>query len=268
MSEDQRDDPKNENAGDWVRVALAGVLERCEREQRAAEEHTRACTERPCDRCERYVCKRCSQPIDGRKTCRQCDDAEWLERRLKPTRESIPKHFHWALDATPEKLRGRVQGSPELVRRGLENPPSSGLLLLGGTGSGKTSLAVAMLDAWVRQDPRNRTGALFVEAGWLSRARARHRLGADEAPLVQAAMTCPLLVLDDLGSEREDRDGCITDVLWTRTNHDRPLWITCGLASDQQTIEGFAVAVEKRYDGGFARRLVESSKVARLGAKP
>lgn len=249
----------------WPQAALAGVLERMQREQANAEEHARTCVDRPCARCDRFVCARCSKPVDGDKVCAPCRDAAHRARRLAPTRESVPPHFRWALDATPEMLRDRVQAADEWLRRGLEAPPSKGLLFLGPTGAGKTSLAVAMLDAWVRHDPSSRKGALFVEAGWLSRARARHKLGADEAPLVQSCMTAPLLVLDDLGSEREDRDGCITDVLWTRTNHDRPMWITCGLASEKQTIDAFAEAIAKRYDGGFARRIIETSRVVMLG---
>lgn len=256
-------------SGNWVREALAGVLERIERQQAEAEEHARTCTARPCERCERYFCRRCGVAIDGPtiidRTCRACAELALLDQQLRATRDSIPPHFRWAYTESPAVLETRVTAKPELVRRALENPPNGGMVLLGATGAGKTSLAVAMLDAWVRKEPRSRSGATFVEAGWLSRARARHKLGADEAPLVAQAMVCPLLVLDDLGSEREDRDGCITDVLWTRTNHDRPIWITCGLASEHQTTEAFAEAIARRYDGGFARRILETSKIVRLG---
>ena len=74
-------------------------------------------------------------------------------------------------------------------------------------------------------------GAMFLEAAWLARARARHRLGQGDPPLVTDAMTVPLLLLDDLGQEREDRDGCITDVVYERHNAQLPTWVTCGLAN-------------------------------------
>lgn len=266
MSDGDRDDPKDESGGGWVHAALAGVLARVERQQREAEEHARTCTDRPCERCERYVC-RCGAVIDGIQECESCRDRAAIDAYLKPTRDSIPPHFRWAMGATEATLLGRVKGSAELVRRALANPPSSGLLLLGDTGTGKTSLVVAMLDAWVRAAPRERKGAMFVESGWLSRARARYRLGADEAPLVASCMAAPLLVLDDLGSEREDRDGCIADVLWSRTNQDRPLWVTSGLASGDQAPQAFMDALARRYDGGFARRILETSKRVTLGAK-
>jgi DNA replication protein DnaC len=166
-----------------------------------------------------------------------------------------------------------VHGDPTALARGLSNPPSTSLLFMGDTGTGKTTLATAMLDAWVRLQPSVRTGALFVEAGWLSRARARHRLG-QEAPLVESALAAPLVVLDDLGNEREDRDGCITDLVYGRANADLPTWVTCGLlpkeayskpADDQ--VKAFAEALSRRYDGGFVRRIIENGKRVMLGSK-
>ncbi len=251
----------------WVSNVLGDVLARCQREQQVAEQHAATCTARPCERCERYACSRCGSPIDGRRTCDACQQSELVDALMRPTEESIPKHFRWAMRASAESLRARVKASPALIERGIKAPPSTGLLLLGATGTGKTSLAVAMLHRWVSLDPRARTKSRFVEASQLSRARARHRLGADEAPLVVEAMTCPLLVLDDLGAEREDRDGCITDVIWTRTNEDLPTWITCGLSSSEQSQLGFASVLGSRYDGGFARRIIESSKHVQLGGK-
>lgn len=267
MTTENRDNPADENSGNWILQSLGKVLERAAKQAAEAEAHAATCTDRPCERCARFVCRRCSEPVDGAKTCKACDEADSLASLLKPTRESVPPHFRWAFDATPDALKGRVQGNPETIRRGLENPPSASLLFMGNTGAGKTSLAVAMLDAWVRLEPGKRTGARFVEAGWLSRARARHKLG-EEAPLVQSALTCPLLVLDDLGNEREDRDGCITDVIYGRSNAELPTWVTCGLALDKLTVEAFAEVLAKRYDGGFVRRIIENGKRVMLGAKP
>lgn len=256
--------------GNWILESLGPILERAAREQAAAEAHAAECTDRPCKRCERFVCA-CGDFVDGRDTCDRCLDVQVNERAFKPTRDSIPKHFHWALDARFEDLVARIQAPQSHIKAAIDRPPSGGMLLIGPTGSGKTSLVVAMLDSWVRADLPARRGSLFVEAGWLSRARARHKLGADEAPLVTEAMRCPLLVLDDLGSEREDRDGCITDVLWERTNEDRPIWITSGLAAngndDRERLTSFAESLSRRYDGGFARRVIQGTKHVFLGKR-
>lgn len=265
MSDDaKRDDPADEAGGDWARNALRGIIERCERQQADAEAHAARCIDRPCEMCERFVCE-CGEPVDHLKTCVACLERVNLQAQLQRTHSSIPLRFRWALSPAVITLTSRVRASTELVRRGLANPPSSSLLFMGPTGAGKTSLAVAMLDAWVRLDPTRRQGAFFLEASWLSRARARHKLGGDESPLVVEAMKAPLLLLDDLGQEREDRDGCISEVVWARDNAELPTWVTCGLATAEQTSDAFAEVLSRRYDGGFVRRVVEHGKIVTLG---
>jgi hypothetical protein len=260
--------PKIDSGGAWARESFAALLAMAERGKAEAEAHVANCTDRPCERCERYVCK-CGAPVDGAKSCRSCDLRGTFDRLLRVTRKSVPPRFRWSFDVTPNELLERVQASPELVRRALTQPPSTSLVFYGGTGTGKTSLACAMLDAWVRLEPGKRTGAIFVQSSDLSRARARYKLGADEAPEVTQAMTCPLLLLDELGGRGEnDRDGCITDVVWARTNAELPIWVTCGLGAEGQTPEQFAEVLAKRYDGGFVRRLLDHGKRVQLGRKP
>lgn len=266
-----RRDPTAPPAEGWLADALRPMLEQAERLQAESEAHARSCTDRPCERCARFVCK-CGAPADGVRKCAACSEKAALAKLLRPTHESVPERFKWALGADLERLRGtaeqrRVKGSDELIRRGLANPPSSDAVFLGLTGAGKTSLAVAMLDAWVRVAPHERTGALFVGASYLSRARARFRLGDGEAPLIAAAQRAPLLVLDDLGNEREDRDGCITDVVFGRHDAGLPTWVTCGLTPNVPTVEAFAEVIAKRYDGGFARRVLETGIRVQLGSK-
>ncbi len=261
-----RDEAADETSGSWIADSLRDVLRLSAERQAEAEAHAASCTDRPCERCERFVC-RCGAPVDGSARCSACEDRARQDRWLAPTRGSIPARFKWAINASPDLVVSRVRWVPDLVRRGLASPPSTSLLFMGPTAAGKTSLAVAMLDAWVRAAPYERRGSAFIEAAWLARARARHKLGDGDAPLVVDAMRAPLVLLDDLGQEREDRDGCITDVVYARANADLPTWITCGLASRDQTMEAFAEALTKRYDGGFVRRVLETGKRVQLGVK-
>jgi len=254
--------PAQDNPMGWIGDAAPALIARFRAEEQAAREHAASCTARPCERCEKYVCK-CGVDVDGAMQCRECSAAEWAAEAIKPTVASIPPRFSWAVNATRELLERRVKGPATLVIRGLSAPPTTNLLFTGPTGSGKTSLAVAMLCAWVRAEPTPRRGALFAEASWLSRARARHKLGQGEAELVEQCFAAPLLLLDDLGQEREDRDGCITDVVYKRSALDLPTWVTCGLAGGD--LATFADHLSRRYDGGFVRRILESGKRVELG---
>jgi len=257
---DRNDDDKPESMGEWLRSSMPDLLAK----RAEAEAHEATCTDRPCARCERYVCG-CGAPAEGAKQCNLCAMREVLAKDIGLTRKSVPARFQWALDASVDLLATRVQGDRAALSRGILAPPSAGLLFMGPSGSGKTSLAVAMLGAWVKSDTGRRRGSVFVEASVLSRARARFRLGAGEAPLVEQCLSAPLLLLDDLGQEREDRDGCITDVVYGRSNADLPTWVTCGLTTQDQTLEAFAAKLSARYDGGFVRRMIEIGKRVQLG---
>jgi DNA replication protein DnaC len=259
-----RRDPYAPPSAGWVGETMGVVLASVAKRQAEAEEHARTCTDRPCDRCQRYVCS-CGKPVDGwrrtfeRPACDDCRRAKRTAQALEPVRGSVPKRFRWTFDATVEKLRGRVRASDEFIARGLANPPSSDAVFFGDTAAGKTSLAVAMLDAWVRRDPDERKGARFVESYWLAGARARHPLGQGEAPAVIEAMEAGLLVVDDLGSEADDRRNVLADVIFHRHNEELPTWITTGFTAEQ---------LVARYGSQVLRRVLENGKRVTLGAKP
>lgn len=244
----------------WACDALRGVLDDASRRQSEREEHQRACTERPCFRCAKYVCLVCSKPYDGGGAgkCPACLRAEREARALERVHGTVPKRFKWALGADRATLLGRVKAAPELVDRAIANPPNGNMILLGDTAAGKTSLVVAMFDAWARQDPLARVGGEFTEAYWLAGARARHALGQGEAKIVETAMNATLLVLDDLGSEIDDKRNVVQDVIFHRHNEDLPTWITSGFTIEQ---------LVARYGSQVIRRVAESAKRVELGAK-
>lgn len=249
--------PKSEPqaAADWIRDLLPD-LAACAAE---AESHATFCTAANCERCGRWACRGCGVPGNSRQ-CDRCRAAEVLTMALADTRRSMPARFGWALDPTPEALAQRIQYDQRKVRQAIDAAPRVDILFLGPSGVGKTSLAVAMAGAWVRRYSRP---AVFAESGILSRARARYRLGAGEAPMVEACMDAPLLVLDDLGQEREDRDGCISDVVYDRHNRGLPTWVTCGLP--YESLDAFSGRLSARYDGGFARRISEIGRQIHMG---
>jgi hypothetical protein len=92
----------------------------------------------------------------------------------------------------------------------------------------------------------------------LARARAQHRLGDGEAPVIEKAVSAKLLVLDELGAE-VGRDSATAEVLHRRHERDRDtIWTSPFTLSD----------LAKKYGEGIARRLVEGTVVALGGMKP
>jgi DNA replication protein DnaC len=165
-----------------------------------------------------------------------------------PENPTIPKSFRWATLGAPE-LRQRV-ARVQAIAEGEAALSSGGLLLVGPSGSGKTALACALLRAWEARNPRRR--GMFAAAWRLGVARAEYGLGQGEPPEVERAMAVALLVLDDIGSDRNAPTSAVTDVIFARANAGIPTWGTTWMNPQ---------AVAQRYGDGIARRLYESGRV-------
>ncbi len=97
----------------------------------------------------------------------------------------------------------------------------------------------------------------WAHAAMLSTARKRHRLGRDEAPIIDEACTASILVLDDLGWERDGDNTAIGDVLNQRYESELPTIITSGLTQDE-LLEHYGDAVfRKAFDAGGEGRIVQ-----------
>jgi hypothetical protein len=175
-----------------------------------------------------------------------------LRRASAALERSIPPALRWCHLDAPE-LPARVYGPAIAVAEGACHEDR--VCLMGATRAGKTSLAVAMLRAWVA---RNERSALFVHAYRLGVARIQHPAGHGEAPLVEAAMRAPLVLLDDLGSERDIATSPLADVIFERHAQDLPTWATTGLTREP---------LAARYGAGVVARLFERARVIHVGPK-
>jgi hypothetical protein len=173
------------------------------------------------------------------------------ERQGPPQNPTIPPAFRWATLHAAE-LGQRVRRE-RAIAEGRAAIASGSLLLRGPSGSGKTSLACALLRAWDAAHPR-RLG-VFMPAWKLGVARAQYGLGQGEAPEVERAMTTRLLVLDDLGSERNIATNAVPDVIFARALAGLPTWVTTWMT---------AAEVAQRYGDGIARRLHEAGQVTAI----
>lgn len=135
--------------------------------------------------------------------------------------------------------------------------PSGSAIFSGPTGIGKTLCLVALgrglvgrlgSDKPSEEDRWWLRRVRFVRAAHLVRAHRQHPLGSGEPPEVERAVTASLLLLDDVGNERDDRDGVMFDVVDRRYMRNRPTLLTTYLGPEQ---------LANRYGDAFIRRLLD-----------
>ena len=97
---------------------------------------------------------------------------------------------------------------------------------------------------------------LFAPAWRLGVARARSEDSSPE--LLARALRADLLVLDDLGSERNVPSNPVPDVIFERHADDRATWVTTWMTPEKLT---------ERYGDGIARRVFERAVIIDCGAK-
>jgi len=127
------------------------------------------------------------------------------------------------------------------------------VVLMGLSRAGKSSLAVAMLR---RRAAERRAPSAFLHAYRLSVARIQHAAGHGEPELVETAMRTPLVLIDDLGGERDHAMSAIPDILVERHAEGRATWVTTGMTREQ---------LGARYGEGIVARLFERATVIRVG---
>lgn len=228
---------------------------------RLRAEHAATCTNTPCYPCGRFVCVDCQaqlgpegQPLSR---CPPCGRKAVMLMKARPALDTLPKAFDAAeLDADwLAKLVG-----PTAMQMARSSLTSSQVTFLGLPGSGKTSLAVAMLRAVLRAEAATsdrywRATHLYVSSFALAKARSSAPLGS-EAPLIERALSAPLVVVDEFGGEDPRHASAVKEVVYERHAQDLPTWVTTGVGPRE---------IADRYGGGIARRVFEDAVVFKLG---
>lgn len=184
--------------------------------------------------------------------CVRCVDDHRKRLRVKAQRcmvETIPEAYRECRFGT-----ARMGCVAENYRQSVAASKARGLTITGHAGVGKTTLAVAKLFQLFDEGARS---CLFVSACDLARARAVHPLGVGEAPLVSSAMQAGVVVIDDLGKEKQDIAGAVSDVIFARHAKGLRTIVTAGFGVE---------AARTKYDDGIARRLFEEDWVI-IGGK-
>ncbi len=172
---------------------------------------------------------------DGISGADPCDCVPAVNTADLETAANIPPHYQSAsfdnFSAFNEQYQFVMVKLAAYVREfptGLKKP---GLLFIGGTGTGKTHLAVAVLRKLM---VKGFQGLFFDYMNLLARIRAgwNEQANAADREAYQACLDADVLLLDDVGSHRvsEFVEDTITGVVTYRCNHDKPLIVTTNIA--------------------------------------
>jgi len=142
-----------------------------------------------------------------------------------------------------------------------------GLFFLGKPGIGKTHLAVSILKEFYRK--RGIVGLFYDTNSLLFDLRSTFDGNISTRELLDEVITTPLLVLDDLGSERlsDWAKDILHYIITTRYNELRPIIITSniGIKSKREQDESFIIeSLEDRLGKSIASRLTEMCKIIEM----
>jgi hypothetical protein len=176
--------------------------------------------------------------------------------------------LHAFEESLPPRYRDARFGHPDFRRRVSlatfpTKPPTSCLLFFGASGTGKTTLAVALLRALfeskIAAHPLTRDDDVDAILRDCRFAHA-HRLGSaalvpGDPAEIKRAMRASVLLLDDLDKDADIKSNPVPALIADRHAEGRMTWITTEL-----TPAGIAA----RYGDGIARRICENAFVRRF----
>lgn len=222
------------------------VCQRCEREfeARGIQIHGRPiCTQRFCDPC--------IEEDRREKEAAERREAEEREQRARREREeNILGILHYAgvnpwahgrctldnYDAS-ESGPGPVEAVREILaetRRAGKYDPVRGLYLFGGTGAGKTHLAVAAARDLLL-DPEVQTSEVVFDyaLSLISRIQDTYNTGESTDEILERRIRAKVWILDDLGTEKPSDDVVRRLTMIFAEREGRPTLVTANIPPDQ-----------------------------------
>lgn len=217
-----------------------------------------------------FFCVGCRRELPRAGTyCEPCGDeqaATWKRARLQLAFDSVPERYREAT-FSQHAFVARCVRDTNAIGKAIKaaSDRAERVTLLGQAGAGKTTLAAAIFHFELEHATHSGEGpghfdavsrARWIAAVDLASSRRNTSLGSESA-MVLAAISCPMLVLDDLGMNKESFADPTIDVLDARFRAQRRTIVTTGLDR---------AAIANRYGGGIERRLFEEAAVIEVRA--
>lgn len=202
--------------------------------------------------------------MNADRECGDCRGTGWVERDVDGTRravrcrctaagvtaDGVPREF---VEATLANYREEDGNRAALARARVFLEGQRDLFLFGDVGAGKTRLACSLANEWAQR----RQTAFFVRVPWML-----HQLtpGRDSAALEERLASTSLLVLDDIGAERDQATDYTrrTILMLYEQRHDR--WLRTVFTSNK-SVQALA---EMQDDRRLASRIIGRADVVEL----
>lgn len=193
-------------------------------------------------------------------SCERCVKKRISDEHAKASKsawETVPLSLRWAAlgsDVLPFWVRdNEAVDHAKKIATDITN--NTFVTLVGPAGSGKTTLACALLRSWAKLYKRMASSIRFAAAHDLVYDQACSRLG-EHVVSIDMARHASVLVLDEVGRGK-DTHGVIFGILHERHRSLRPTIIT----TPHETPEAFAAATG---DGGLTRRVFGDASLIRV----